>query len=142
MGQQISHHQRRQDATDALKRLAAERAQIEEMMSGSAEDIKAASAAVMEIADQVVEIEERFRTNMEGQPAAAFTELRTALADARSRLVEARSHLDRLTRQAAECARRLTAIPQDMEGWRRRHAQATSEILADMSQQGEGENEP
>ncbi|CAA7618504.1 Chromosome partition protein Smc [Candidatus Terasakiella magnetica] len=54
--------------------------------------------------------------------------LRAALAEKRSALVEARSTLDRLTREAAERRRRLDALDADMRSWRSRVEGARSHM--------------
>ncbi len=54
--------------------------------------------------------------------------LRAELAERRSALVEARSQLDRIVREAGDRARRLDAIAADMESWRRRADTARAHV--------------
>jgi chromosome segregation protein len=54
--------------------------------------------------------------------------LRAALAEARSKLVEARSEQDRLTREGAERRRRLDALTNDMKSWASRTQSAKAHM--------------
>jgi len=54
--------------------------------------------------------------------------LRAALAEKRSALVETRSELDRLVREAGERARRLDALAADGESWRKRTEAARTHV--------------
>jgi chromosome segregation protein len=55
--------------------------------------------------------------------------LRADLAEKRSALVEARSGLDRILRDAGDRARRLDALAADMDQWRRRAETARTHVL-------------
>lgn len=114
---------RRKDAEDAIARLYREQAGLIVADQAAPAEIATANAAVFEIAAEVAAIEEQLSADMEANPGCQFPEQRTALAHARGRLVEARSYLDHLTRQAAERTRRLSQITPDIEAWDdRRHA--------------------
>lgn len=97
-------------------------------------EIEAVSAAAADAADKVAEIEHTFSSAMEAAANAGekvggmFVPERMALADARSNLLEARSHLDRVTRTAAEAARRLDTLAVDIDGWRHRFDKAETAL--------------
>lgn len=134
-----NHRQRRDDAAQAVQRLEDERRAILDAQAAFPAEIEAASAAAADAAEKVAEIERTLSNAMEAAASAGkkvgemFAAERMALADARSQLVETRSRLDRVTRTAAEAARRLDAIAGDITAWRRRHDQAA----AVMAEQGD-----
>lgn len=121
------HAQRRTDAEAAIARLYREQAELIAADRVAPAEISAANAIVMEIAAEVTEIEEQLHQVMEAGGQAV--ELRQALAEGRSRMVDARSHLDRLIRTAADRSQRLSQITPDIESWDERRHQAGQALV-------------
>jgi hypothetical protein len=130
------HAARRKDAEEAIARLYAEQADLLAADQAAPAEIGAANVAVIEAAAEVADIEEKWTAAMEADPGGSRREFRQVLADARSRLVDSRSVLDQLTRQAAERARRLSQITPDIESWDDRRHQAGLALLNSRRKRG------
>ena len=122
-------------AKDAVRRAEAETAAARETHSRLAQRFAAAESRLAALAEQAeaatADLEEAEQEVMAARDMVAgfpqseggrdrVAALRADLAERRSALVEARSALDRLVREAGERKRRLDAIAQDADSWRRR----------------------
>ncbi|MGE5547390.1 MAG: chromosome segregation protein SMC [Solirubrobacterales bacterium] len=122
-------------AKDAVRRAEAETAKARESHAKLAQRFAAFESRMTALVEQAEaargDLEEaEGDLMMARETVAAFPEaddgkdkvnaLRADLAEKRSGLVEARSALDRLVREAGERARRLDAIAADIDSWRRR----------------------
>ena len=93
---------------ESAARIAAERAEIAEALTGASDEI----ATLANVDD------------LRGEAAR----LRAHLADSRSELLDARAAHDRLTREAESRRTRLAAIDRDQDNWRDRLAQAGARV--------------
>ena len=119
-------------ARDEHAKLAQRFAAYESRMAALAEQSEAARADLEDAEGELMET----RLTVEGFPQAEggrdrVNGLRAELAEKRSALVEVRSALDGLLREAADRARRLDAIAVDMASWSKR-AEAAKGHLEDL----------
>ncbi|MGE5502794.1 MAG: chromosome segregation protein SMC [Actinomycetota bacterium] len=105
-------------------------AALAEQQAGVAADLEAAEGELAEARAAVA----AFPEQADGRDRV--NALRAELAERRSSLVEARSTLDRLVREAAERKRRQEALLSDAESWRRR-AEAARAHVAELEERRE-----
>ncbi len=116
-------------AREEHARLASRFAAHESRLAALAEQAGAARADLEEAEGDLILAREAVDAFPEGDEGKGrVNELRALLAEKRSGLVEARSQLDRLVREAGERKRRLDAIAADMDSWRRRAETARTHV--------------
>ena len=124
-------------ARDALARLTQRHgayesrvAALSEQLDGARADAAQAEADLAEARDAVA----AFPQSSDGRDRV--NALRAALAEKRSALVEARSGLDRLAREAAERLRRLETLAADIASWEKR-TEAARAHMAELEERRE-----
>lgn len=113
--------QRRTDAEAAIQRLELERQDITSRLLMLAQKLPVAEARITRAETHVTRSGTALAGEMEG-PSLGRTipALREQYAAAQSERVEARSELDKLMREDAECRRRLDQITLDIPSWKAR----------------------
>ncbi|MGE5514732.1 MAG: AAA family ATPase [Bacteroidota bacterium] len=117
-------------ARDLHGKLAQRYAAYESRLAGLVEQAEAAHADLEEAEGELMMARDTVAAFPQSADAGRdkVNALRADLAERRSALVEARSALDRITREAGERKRRLDSIAGDIESWRRRADSARAQV--------------
>ncbi len=110
---------KRAEAETMINRLYEQQADLITADRLAPDTIQGANTTVVGIAAEIADLADQLAAGAT-HAASTHADLRRRHTDACTRLAEARAHLDTLTREAADRARRLNDIAADIESWEAR----------------------